>query len=461
MAKKLKYENYIPLLALLAGLPAVIVMVALLWQGDFTGRTRWTLVTLVLAPWLGAAFVARERLVRPLQTMANLLAALREEDFSIRARGARRDDALGELMLEVNALGATLREQRLGALEATALLRTVMAEIDVAVFAFDGGQRLRMVNRGGERFMAQPAERLLGRTAAELGLADCLQGEAARTVQMTLSGGLGRWGMRRSVFREHGRPHQLLVLTDLSHALREEERQAWQRLLRVLGHELNNSLAPIKSIAGSMESLLRRQPRPEDWEEDMRRGLEVISTRAGSLNRFMDAYSRLARLPPPRVRPLSVSSWVQRVVALETRLPVALQAGPEINLQADGDQLDQLLINVLRNAVDAVLESRTPGPSASSAGATLPSLAAQPETEAEVTVGWKKAGPHLEVFVEDNGPGVSNTANLFVPLFTTKPGGSGIGLALSRQIAEAHGGSLTLENRAAGHGCIARLRLRL
>ena len=380
MAKKLKYENYIPLLALLAGLPAVIVMGGLAVAGRFYRQNTLDVGYARAGSLAGGGLCGPGTPGPAAPDHGQFAGGFARGGLFHPARGARRDDALGELMLEVNALGATLREQRLGALEATALLRTVMAEIDVAVFAFDGGQRLRLVNRGGERFMAQPAERLLGRTAAELGLADCLQGEAARTVQMTLSGGLGRWGMRRSVFREHGRPHQLLVLTDLSHALREEERQAWQRLLRVLGHELNNSLAPIKSIAGSMESLLRRQPRPEDWEEDMRRGLEVISTRAGSLNRFMDAYSRLARLPPLRVRPLSVSSWVQRVVALETRLPVALQAGPEINLQADGDQLDQLLINVLRNAVDAVLESRTPGPSASSAGATLPSLAAQPET---------------------------------------------------------------------------------
>ena len=387
----------------------------LLWGGDYSAKVQWTLTVFILSFWWGVAFALRERVVFPLQTLSNLLAALREGDYSIRARGARRDDALGEVLLEVNALGETLREQRLGALEATTLLRTVMAEIEVAVFAFDGEQRLRLVNRAGERLMAQPAERLLGRSAADLDLADCLQGEVTHTLQRSFAGGAGRWGVRRSAFRERGLPHHLLVLSDLSRALREEERQAWQRLLRVLGHELNNSLAPIKSMAATLESLLIRDPRPEDWQDDMRRGLTVIASRSEALSRFMGDYARLARLPQPRFRCVKVGDWLRRVVGLETRLHVTLLPGPELTIQADGDQLEQLLINLLRNAVDAALE-----------------------TGGGVKVGWSRTAYYLEVWVDDEGPGLSNTANLFVPFFTTKPRGSGIGLVLSRQIAEAH-----------------------
>lgn len=410
----------------------------LLWGGDYSSRVQWTLSVLIVGLWLAFASALRERVVVPLQTLASLLAAMREEDYSIRARGTQGDDALSEVMLEVNALGSTLREQRLGALEATALLRKVMAEIDVAVFTFDAEQRLRLVNRAGERLLAQPAERLLGRSASNLGLADCLEGESARTLPMTFPGGTGRWGVRRSTFREKGLPHQLLVLTDLSRPLREEERQAWQRLIRVLGHELNNSLAPIKSMAGTLGSLVLREPQPADWQEDMRRGLGVIAARAEALSRFMNAYARLARLPPPRLQPLKVGDWIRRVVGLETRLKVSLSPGAEVTIEADADQLEQLLINLLRNAVDAALE-----------------------TGGRVNLGWTRNGVQLEVWIQDEGPGLSNTANLFVPFFTTKPGGSGIGLVLSRQIAEAHGGTLTLENRRSGPGCEARLRLPL
>src|SRR6202035_368369 len=191
--------------------------------------------------------------------------ALREGDFSLRARSSREVDALAEVMREVNALGETLRAQRLGAIEAAALLHRVMEEVDVAVYAFDDQARLRLVNRAGERLLADSAERLLGRHAAELGLADCLEGEVARTLEKTFPGGPGRWELRRSTFREDGLPHSLLVISDLSQTLREEERQAWKRLIRVLGHELNNSLAPIRSMAGTLASLLHRDPPPADW----------------------------------------------------------------------------------------------------------------------------------------------------------------------------------------------------
>jgi nitrogen fixation/metabolism regulation signal transduction histidine kinase len=436
--KPASHEKRVARLALLGGLPAVITSLWILWFGDYTPKVQWTLTVFILSFYFGALLALKERVISPLQTMSNLLAALREGDYSIRARGASYDDALGEVLLEVNALGETLREQRLGALEATALLRSVMGEINVAIFTFDNEQRLRLVNRAGEHLLNQPSERLLGRNAEELGLAGCLGGEPTRTLQLSFPGGSGRWGMRRSTFRQGGLPHQLLVMADLSRALREEERQAWQRLIRVLGHELNNSLTPIKSMAGSLENLVAREPRPPDWQQDMRQGLRVIESRAEALGRFTTAYAKLARLPAPEMRPMNVSAWVQRVAGLETRMPVSVTGGPDLTIQADSDQLDQLLINLVHNAVDAALE-----------------------TSGGVRMGWVAKNGNLEVWVEDDGPGISNPTNLFVPFFTTKPSGSGIGLVLCRQIAEAHGGSLFLDNRKNARGCEARLRLPL
>ncbi len=438
MLNKLPHDRQVWVLALWAGLPAMLVAVWLLWRGDSHLILRWAIGCGLVAAWCGLAEMVRRRVARPLRTLSSLLSAMREGDFSTQARGAQAGDPLGEVLVELNALIEILREQRLSALEATALLRTVMEEINVAVFTFDDRQRLRLTNRAGERLLAQPAERLMGRTAVELGLASCLEGEPTRTIQMAFPGGMGRWGMRRNRFRQGGLPHQLLVLADLSQALREEERQAWQRLLRVLGHELNNSLAPIKSLSGSLVNLLAREPLPEDWKDDVQRGLQVITTRADALSRFMEAYSRLARLPLPKVGPVRIGDLIQRVVGLETRLTVEVVPGPDLTLQADGDQLEHLLINLVRNAADAVLE-----------------------THGGVRINWAKTGSQLQIEVEDEGPGLSNTANLFVPFFTTKPNGSGIGLVLSRQIAEAHGGSLTLENRTDRAGCGARLRLPL
>jgi len=435
---RISYETRLALLAFGAGFPATAVSVGLLWAGDYPPNIRWTLTAAVVAAWAGFGFAVRNRVRRPLQTLSNILAALQEGDYSIRARPSRPGDALDAVYRELNVLGSTLQSQRMGALEATALLRAVMAEIDVAVFTFDHERKLRLVNRAGERLLGMPSERMLGRMAEDLALEGFLYGEAARTVKHTFPAGAGRWGVRLSSFRQDGVPHRLLVVENLTRTLREEEVQAWKRLVRVIGHELNNSLAPIRSIAGSLLQLIGREPLAEDWREDARRGLGVIESRAAALTRFMEAYSRLARLPPPAMGRVDVASWIRRAAAMETRVAVATEPGPAATIQGDSDQLDQALINLIRNAADASLDR---------GGA--------------VAVGWAVKGEYIEVVVRDEGVGLPNTANLFVPFFTTKPGGSGIGLVLSRQIAEAHGGDLALRNRREGSGCEAILRLRL
>ncbi|HSU82241.1 MAG TPA: ATP-binding protein [Thermoanaerobaculia bacterium] len=434
--RSLSFEDRILLLAFATGLPGTVCSLLFVWLDPHPLKLQWTVTLFTLFLWGWLAFQLRDRVVRPLQTLANLLSALREGDFSLRARQPQEVDALAQVVHEVNAIGEVLREQRLGAVEAAALLHRVIDEVDVAVFAFDHHGQLRLVNRAGERLLAATGERLRGRPAGELGLAELLDGEGSRALTVTFPGGPGRWEIRRSTFREQGLPHRLLVISDLSQTLREEERQAWRRLIRVLGHELNNSLAPIHSMSSTLAGLLKRDPPPEDWKEDMQHGLEVIGNRSGSLIRFMAAYARLARLPPPRRGPCELSALIRRTAALETRLPVYVEKGPELTIVADADQIEQLLINLIRNAVDAALL-----------------------TGGGVGVGWKVEGGNVEVRVEDEGPGLSNTENLFVPFYTTKPGGTGIGLALSRQIAEAHGGSLTLENRVPEPGCEALLRL--
>jgi len=433
----LAHDIHAFLLALLAGLPGSATALVLLWTGDVSAKVRWTFSVLMLAVHLGAALAVRERVARPLQTVANLLAALREGDYSVRGRGARTEDPLGEVMLEANALGDRMREQRLGELEAGALLTHVMDKIDVAVLAFDEAGTLKLVNHAGERLLGLPRAHVINKSARALGLTDLLEGTVPRRLTRTFAVDGGPYELRRSSFRQGGLPHQLVVLADLRMALREEEREAWRRMVRVLSHEINNSLTPIQSIAGALRDTLAQGPRPSDWEEDALSGLGIIERRSEALARFLSAYAKLARLPPPRLASLEVEPWVRRVVVLETRLQVEVRPGPALTLNGDGDQLEQLLINLVRNAVDATRERK-----------------------GRVWVSWTTPGPEeVELWVEDEGPGLADTANLFVPFFTTKPQGSGIGLVLSRQIAEAHGGTLRLENRTEGSGCRARLRL--
>ena len=431
------HESRVFRVALAGGLPAVAVACWLLWSGDHPLRVRLTFGLLAVAAWLVGALLVRERVVRPLQTISNLLAALREGDYSIRARGANAADGLGLALLEVNALSETLRSQRLGRSRprrcsgASSKRWTQRSSPSTAT----GGSGWSTRRRASPWAAGRAPARARCRESRAGGVS---RGRVASDARGGVSRRRGRWEVRSGTFRQDGLPHQLLVLTDLSRVLRAEERTAWQRIVRVLGHEINNSLAPIKSIAGSLSHLVARERRPPDWEQDLRSGLQVIEARSEALGRFMSAYARLARLPQPRLGPVQVGAWVQRVAALETRLLVRVQEGPVVVVTADGDQLDQLLINLVHNATDASLE-----------------------TGGAVGITWSTRSGVVEVTVEDDGPGLPDPGNLFVPFFTTKANGSGIGLVLCRQIAEAHGGALALEQRKGARGARARLRLPL
>ncbi|HZJ70164.1 MAG TPA: PAS domain-containing sensor histidine kinase, partial [Planctomycetota bacterium] len=319
--RRLTHTRRVLLLAVGALVPAAAAALALAFALPLSGGLRVTLVAGVVVMGLGTLAALHEAVVRPLQTLGNLTGALREGDFSFRARTDGSQDPMNLAFVELNALAAVLREERLEALEATALLRKVLAEIDVAVLAFDAERKLRLTNRAGERLLGMPSERMIGLNAEELGLADVLRegGTGPRVVDLPLPGVSGRFEARHGTVRQGGRPLDLLVLSDVSRALREEERQAWQRLIRVLGHELNNSLTPIRSVTSSLEDLASRTDRPADWEIDLRRGLALVGGRAAALSRFMEGYARLARLPPPARASVAVADLVQRSVRLETR----------------------------------------------------------------------------------------------------------------------------------------------
>jgi nitrogen fixation/metabolism regulation signal transduction histidine kinase len=398
------------------------------------------LTVFLLLSWLGFAFGLKAKVIFPLRTLSNILEALREGDYSLRIRGAYPEDAMGELIWEVNALTRSLQDQRFGAMEATALLRKTLARIDVAMFGFDQDERLCLINDSGQQLLGGSEKDMLGSSAKGLGLSDCLVGSTPRVVDLALPGGLRRWELRRTTYREKGVSNQLIFLSDLTRTLHEEERLAWKRLIQIMRHEINNSLTPIQSVAQTLQARTIQDSLPEQSKKDIREGLEIIADRSEELGRFIASYSKLTRLPDPVFDEMNVSTWVQHVVGLETRVSVITYPGYDITIEADRGQLDQLLINLVANAVEASLETR-------------------PDGDGKVVVGWRVEGRHLQVWVDDDGPGLDESRDVFVPFFTTKTQGSGIGLALSRQIAEAHGGYLTLENRPNVNGCRACLWL--
>ena len=441
--RRLSFERRLRLWLYLLGLPTMLLCWLLLRRYSVEPLEQVFVLLALLLGWMFAVSILMEQIVRPLQTLANVVAALREDDYSFRARGGQRNDAVGDLAVEVNRLAAMLQGQRAGALEAMALVERVMRSMQSPVLAFDLEGRLRLLNTAGERAFGLRENTALGHPATLLKLGELLDVGDDDVLSLGSGQQSVRWVVKRTSFRLRGVPHTLLVLSDVSAALREEERLAWERLIRVLGHEINNSLTPIKSIAGSLRGRLAGLDNFSGDKGDFERGLEVIENRSESLNRFLQAYRQLMGLPAPKLSAVSLAALVERVAQLERRVAVTVTRSADVVLQVDADHIEQALINLVRNAADAALSPDAPDRDA-----------------AHVEIRWQAAGTEVVIEVLDNGPGLTNAGNLFVPFYTTKPGGTGIGLVLAQQIAQAHRGSVQLANRTDGHaGCRADLRL--
>ncbi len=414
-------------------LPLLALAVALAFGGREVAALRGILFAVALVLTVALIRWQVRRLMYPIHTLSSLLDALRQGDYSLRGVAG---GVLGDIVYDINALAERLQRERLQFEESSYLLGKTLAALDNAVLVFDQETRLRLLNPAAQRLLQAERHQLFGRRAQELGVQALLELPSGQLVNHRFAGRSGRFEIRHAPLRTEGHSGRLLVINDVGRVLREEERLAWQRLLRVLGHEVNNSLAPIQSMAGTLASLALREPLPEDWREDFRGGLELIGHRAGALSRFLASYSQLTRLPPPQRRGVPLGPLLDKVARLDARLPVQLLVGPELWVSADPDQLEQALINLVRNAVEASL---------SDAGAVI--------------LRWRVEPDRVVIDVLDEGAGPPASDNLFVPFFTTKPGGSGIGLALARQVAEAHEGGVSLHARTDARGAVATLWL--
>lgn len=433
----MNYQRKILFLALLGTAPWILLCVVLLWVHGHS-LLIWqtvavlgggiTLLTSVLL-WYGG--------VRRLQSVSSLLAGLREGDFSVQGSSEfDREDPMGEVFAEISELARALRRRRLASIESERLLAKVVGQIEVAVLTFDEVGCLRTINPCGARLLGGNESDLIGRTALDLGLKPALSAEPDKVIQLAREDPAERLAVRRGVYREEGRQHQLLILTDVSEPLKQEELQAWKRLIRVIGHEVHNSMTPIKVMVDGLDMLLRRTPPPDDWQATSAERLGLVSERIDRLSGFIETYSALAKVPKPRLALLDVAELVRSVAALEDRIEVGTKAGSPAVIQGDRAQLEQVLINLVRNAVEAV-----------------------EETGGSVWMEWREEKDRVRIEVVDEGVGIADPVHLFVPSYSTKPKGSGIGLALSRQIVEGHKGSLELANRSDGPGARAVVRL--
>jgi nitrogen fixation/metabolism regulation signal transduction histidine kinase len=390
----------------------------------------WATLALAVATGAGGYALAYRRAARDSRQIAALLLGLREGDFSLRAstmRGAR-----GTAFAAVNALADQLRGDRQAGIESDALLGKLLGALNLAIIIRGPRGTITGGNAAAAALLGvADADHLIGLVPAALGIGDWLDASGPTRFETALPGGPGPWEVRRVRFRRGGRPHDLILATDISVVLREEERRVWRGLIRVLSHETGNSLGPIQATAQSLAAQLDRAEIGA-----LRAGLTLIERRARSLAGFIGRYAELARLPPPRPEHTELTHLLRRVAALETGTDIRLQLGSPVEIMLDATQMEQALINLLRNAADAARE-----------------------TGGGVSLALTVRDGEVEITIEDDGPGLPRTENLFVPGFTTKPGGSGIGLVLAREIIEAHGGKLQLANRNKSRGATAKIIL--
>ncbi|MCG8526371.1 MAG: ATP-binding protein [Opitutales bacterium] len=436
--QRIQFQRRVIRYSFLMLLPSLISILILLWAGDFSLKIWLTaLVFSLCTAYIFYSWLIRS-VFRPIQSATNLISAIREDDYSMKSRPSSTKDALGELYYEIHLLSEGLHREFLKASESEILLKGIMKDVDVAVFAFDGQGSITLINHEGCNLLNTTEEECLGKLASHFKLDELIQQKDQQTVAHTFPARSGRWTIRKSEFREDGIPHTLLLLQDVSKSLREEERLAWKRLIRVMGHELNNSLAPIKSVSGTLNRLVSIHDIDPELKEDLEDGLEVIKKRTEALSRFVQDYSKIAKLPPPQKTTFNLKKTAERIIELQDFQGslIELKNCVDLDVYADEAQIEQLLINLTKNAIEA--NSATGG---------------------KTKIAFNIKDSEVVIQITDEGLGLASSDNLFIPFYSTKPGGSGIGLTLSQQIAENHEGSLDLRNREDQSGCIATVRL--
>jgi nitrogen fixation/metabolism regulation signal transduction histidine kinase len=431
---RIAFEDKLVRLALFTGLLPTLSCSVLLFFIDMSIYPKILLVLLLLVCIFYCAFSIRQQVIFQLRTSTNLVEAMTSNDYTMRANNKGLDGALSDFNQLLNTLAQTLAEQSLITREKQILLTKVTDQIDVAIVAVDNNQAISLMNPAAEKLFKCRFEEMQGWPIKQLGLQNVLFKDYNSVAEFEIKQHKKKVLIRTDQYFEKGIKHKLIFITDIQNLLREEERQAWQKLLRVLSHEINNSIAPIASIGETLEKMVDKQYSNTDLDNDLKEGLGVITERAQSLNIFIQRYQKLAKLPHPSKSLFNIEPLVQSVALLFPDANIKLDS-EELVIYADKDQFQQVLVNLLKNACESM----------------------QDNPQEEICVDWRKVSQLIEINVRDQGTGISNIDNMFVPFYTTKPQGTGIGLSLSRQVMVNHGGDLIIKNRTDKKGVQATL----
>jgi two-component system, NtrC family, nitrogen regulation sensor histidine kinase NtrY len=434
--RRMATEARLFLWVLTTAIPAAILLVWLSIESPLPAIAKIAIAVVLLLWIVIVADVIRRELLSHVRTLSNIIESTRSQDYSMKAARARDPGELAELYQEVNDLTESLKIGRQSEQELLSILETVVSEINVAIIVFDAHDKIRLVNQLASALLKSTAEQLAGVQFGDTVLAQLSISNEPKLIDFRFPGAEGRWQIRQHHYRHQGQPSRIVFIADLKQVLSDEEIAAWQRLIRVISHEVNNSLTPITSLCQTLTGMLSQSDREAD--ADVRIGLSVIAERAKGLQDFISVYARLARLPEPNRKPFPAVELADRLQRIFAGQPLEIVPFPDVTVFGDPVHLEQALINLIKNGLEA-----------------------NPKGAAAVQLSCVLENDQCEFRIADHGAGIGNPDNLFVPFYTTKHEGAGIGLILCRQIATKHHGSVTLENREEGPGAVARLTVPL
>lgn len=441
MNKKLSFESRLTWLSLSASVPLLLLLIFTMIYADISVYLILLTVFLGLILVIISNALIHQKSAYQFRSLSNLLDAMTKGDYAMRIRQEEKDSALNELVTSINGLAQHLSNQRIQSIENQLLLNTVIEHIDVAIVSLDADCAYQTLNPAAENLLlSHNAEQRNIVKQQVLALSSIKPGRSS-VMDLHFAHQNGRFNIHSEQYRSSGQQHQLIFITDVSHILRKEEEKAWKNLVRVLSHEINNSLTPIASISQTLEKISKKSSNLSEHSDDLQAGLQLIAERSRALRDFVNSYRELNQLPLPDKKPTDLLQMSNKLVQLFGEKKLLVKNKDKLIISGDPIQIEQVLINLIKNGIEAC------------------KLLSKDEPVARIELRWLKNTKWIDILISDNGNGIKNVDNLFVPFYTTKAKGSGIGLALSRQIIEAHSGKLLLANRTDQSGCVATIRL--